>query len=237
LYLVAMLCKSSVVMLPFDLLLYLWWRHGSITWLDGKRMLPYFAIAAVLGSITLYFQTIHYGENDVVRNRDFLARCIGASAAIFFYFSKFIVPIYLLPQYPRWNLNPPSLARTLTLPLLVLLLAALWAYRKTWGRHAILGFGFFLINLLPVVGFCRMTWMNISWVADHLVYIPVIGLIGCAVLVLESLHQRLNPPARICLLAIITTLVFLMAFESHGYAAMFIDLKTLCTLTIQRSWD
>ena len=236
-YLLAMLCKSSVVMLPVVLLLYSWWRHGRITRLDGARMLPWFAIALVLGGVTLYFQTSHYTEIDVVRDRGILTRLIGAGAAIFFYLGKFIFPVDLLPIYPRWNLNPPSLSRLLTLPLLALTLAALWTKRETWGRHALLGVGFFLINLLPVIGLCRMTWMNISWVADHLVYLPMIGLIGCAVAGLEAMHRSLGRAARPCLFAAITALIVLMAGESHGYAGMFVNLKTLCTLTIKRDWD
>src|ERR1019366_4439778 len=56
------------------------------------------------------------------------------------------------------------------------------ARRSGWGRHALLGFGFFLLNLLPALGFARMTFMNISWVADHFVYLPMIGMIGLFVL-------------------------------------------------------
>ena len=236
-YLLAMLCKSSVVMLPVVLLLYGWWRHGRITRLDVARMLPWFAIALALGGVTLYFQASHYTESDVVRDRGIITRLIGAGAAIFFYLGKFILPVDLLPIYPRWNLNPPSPSRVLTLPLLALTLAALWTKRKTWGRHALLGVGFFLINLLPVIGLCRMTWMNVSWVADHLVYLPMIGLIGCAVAGLEAMHRSASRAARPWLFAAITALIVLMAGESHGYAGMFVNIKTLCTLTVRRDWD
>ena len=236
-YLLAMLSKSSVVMLPGVLLLYNWWRHGRITRLDIGRMLPWFAIALALGSVTLYFQASHYTESDVVRDRGIITRLIGAGAAIFFYLGKFILPVDLLPIYPRWNLNPPSPSWFLTLPLLALTLAALWTKRETWGRHALLGVGFFLINLLPVIGLCRMTWMNVSWVADHLVYLPMIGLIGCAVAVLEAMHRNATRAARPYLFVAITALIVLMAGESHGYAGMWVNLKTLCTLTIKRDWD
>jgi hypothetical protein len=236
-YLLAMLCKSSAVMLPFDLLLYHYWRHGRLTWADARRMTPFFAIAVLLGGVTLYFQTVHFAEDAVVGNRGLLIRLVGASAAIFFYLGKFLVPVYLLPQYPRWNLHPPSLSRILTLPLLLLAFAALWTQRKTWGRHALLALSFFLINLLPVLGLCRMTWMNISWVADHLVYLPMIGLIGGAVAGLKTIHQQLGRSARLGLVAGIATLLVLMAIESHGYAAYFINLQKLCTLTVQRGWD
>ena len=95
-----------------------------------------------------------------------------------------------------------------------------------------MGVGFFLINLLPVIGLCRMTWMNVSWVADHLVYLPMIGLIGCTVAVLEAMHRSATRAARPYLFTAIAALLVLMAGASHGYAGMWVNLKTLCTLTI-----
>lgn len=235
-YLLAMLAKSSVVMLPAVLLLYGWWRHGRLTWREGRKMLPYVAVALILGVITLYFQSIHYAEADVVKNRGILARIIGASVAILFYAGKFLLPANLLPIYPRWTLHPLSLLQFLTLPLLLLTLGALWTKRKTWGRHALFGIGFFLLNLLPVVGLFRMIWMNISWVADHLVYLPMIGLIGLSVAALEAMARRLGRVARSCLLITIAMQCMILAWESHWYAGMFVNVKTLSTLTIQRNW-
>jgi len=236
-YLLGMLSKSSGIMLPFVLLLYSWWRHGRVGWLEVRKMLPYFALALVLGFVTLHFQTIHYEEADVVKHRGIISRVVGASVAIFFYIGKFLLPINLIPIYPRWSLDPPSLQQLLTLPLLMLTLGALWLRRKTWGRHAILGIGFFLLNLLPVIGLCRMTWMNISWVADHLVYLPMIGLIGLAVAGLEAMARRLGQVARPCLIIAMIALPILLACESHGYAGKFVSIEMLQTLKVQRAWN
>jgi hypothetical protein len=82
-----------------------------------------------------------------------------------------------------------------------------------------------------------MTWMNVSWVADHLVYLPMIGLIGCAVACLEAMHRHATRQARPYLFVAIVALLILMAAGSRGYAAMFVNLKTLTTLAIHRSWD
>jgi len=45
---VAMLCKSTVAMLPAVILLYAWWRRGRIRWADLKASAPFFAVAAGL---------------------------------------------------------------------------------------------------------------------------------------------------------------------------------------------
>jgi len=39
-YLAAMLAKTSTIMLPLVLLLYSWWKRGTITWQDMKRIVP-----------------------------------------------------------------------------------------------------------------------------------------------------------------------------------------------------
>jgi len=47
-------------------------------------------------------------------------------------------------------------------------------------RSILFGVGFFVINLIPVMGFVKMSFLRISWVADHFVYLPMIGVIGLA---------------------------------------------------------
>ncbi|MCE0483588.1 MAG: hypothetical protein LV479_05045 [Methylacidiphilales bacterium] len=235
-YLFAMLCKTSVVMLPAVLLLYCWWRHGRLTGRDVGAMLPYFAIALALGSLTYYFQTVHFDEQAVVRERTFVIKLIGASSAIVFYLGKFITPVDQMLIYPRWNLHPPSLLRIATLPLVAVMLVALWAGRKTWGRHALLGIGFFLINLFPIIGLMQMNWMNVSWVADHLAYIPIIGLIGLVVAGVEQ-ASRMRPGCRPILVAAIVAVIIPLALKSHWYAGQFVDLKTLRTTKIHQMWD
>jgi len=38
-------------------------------------------------------------------------------------------------------------------------ICGLWTQRENWGRHVLLGFGFFLINLAPFIGFISVpTW-------------------------------------------------------------------------------
>ena len=42
LFLVAMLCKTSMVMFPMVILLFDWWKRGRIGWKDLKASLPFF---------------------------------------------------------------------------------------------------------------------------------------------------------------------------------------------------
>src|SRR5204862_260760 len=55
-FVLAMLAKTSVVMLPVVVLALAWYRRGAITRSDVVRMSPFFVAAAVLGAVTVGFQ-------------------------------------------------------------------------------------------------------------------------------------------------------------------------------------
>jgi hypothetical protein len=230
-YFMAMLAKTSTVMLPLVLLLYCWWKRGRITRQELIQTIPYFFIAAVLG---LYTVLLH-GDEQGVELGGFVTRLIGAGTLVFFYLGKFIFPTNLMPIYPRSNLDTPSFLQVMALPTLVVLLFGFWTQRTGWGRHVLFGFGFFLLNLLPVLGLVRMKG-DIP-VADHLCYIPAIGLIGLIVLGLEQLYGRLS--SSLYLLGIGTMAVVLamglLSWESNRYARLFRNSETLWNYNIRHN--
>ena len=52
-FVVAMLCKSTVVMFPFVLLLYAWWRRGRLQPADFRAGAAFFAVALILGLVSV----------------------------------------------------------------------------------------------------------------------------------------------------------------------------------------
>jgi protein O-mannosyl-transferase len=231
-YLAAMLAKTSTVMLPLVLLLYCWWKRGRITSREIKHMIPFAVIAVVLGAVTVYFQT-PVANQPLVELGGFVTRLIGAGTALCFYLGKFILPVILLPIYPQWVLNPPSLLQMLTIPIWACLLLGLWTLRNAWGRHALFGFGFFLLNLLPVLGFVQMQYLRIAQVADHLAYLPIIGLIGLVVAGLESGYGRMSASIRPLSLGITAMVVLLLVWKSRANAALFVNEETLWNYTLR----
>ena len=233
-YWAAMLAKTSTVMLPLVLLLYCWWRRGRVTRQELIQTIPYFFIAVVLGLATVHLQSQEQGVEFV----GFATRLFGAGSAIFFYLGKFIFPATLMPIYPRWNLDTPSFLQVMALPTIVVLLFGFWTQRKGWGRHVLFGFGFFLLNLLPVLSLVRMSNDTVlPSVADHLCYIPPIGLIGLIVLGLEQLYGRLSSSPY--LLGIGTMAVVmaiqLLSWQSNRYARLFRNSETLWDYNIRHN--
>lgn len=180
LFLAALLAKTSVVMMPFVLFLCLWWKRGSIDRRDILRSVPFFALSFVLGLVTIWFQWQHAISGEIVRPESLASRAAAAGWIVWFYFYKLLVPIGLCAIYPRWTVDGSSPVAFIPLLLLVAGVFLLWRNRRGWGRGPLFAFGSFLIVILPVLGLADMSYMRLSFVADHLQYPAMIGVIALA---------------------------------------------------------
>ncbi len=236
LFLVAMLCKTTMVMFPFVILLYAWWKRGRIRVRDLTGSAPFFVVSLVLGLTTMWF--LHHAmAPQAVQLGGFLSRVACAGLSLAFYFSKSVLPIGLLPTYPQWAVGRPSLVQFLPWPILGGVLYLCWANRASWGRHALLGLGFFLINLAPFVGFTAAAYMDFTWVMDHTLYIPLIGLIGLATAGLGWLDDRVPASTRPYGIGMVTVVLVLLAVSSRAYAGLYVNPETLWTYTVERNSD
>lgn len=236
-FLAAMLSKSSVVMFPVALLLYIWWRRDRIVWRDVREAAPFFLVSLLLGLVTLQFQHSRAIGDEPIPIGGLDSRFAIAGMGIFFYLSKILWPALLLPIYPQWKANPPEALQFLPWPVLAGLLAVFWLKRKTWGRHALMGAGFYLIMLLPVLGFVAMSYMRVGWVADHFVYIPMIGIVALVVAAgvraRDSASTRWGPLFGIFAAAAVAVL----AFWSHRYSGIWENEDKLWGFTLEHNWN
>jgi protein O-mannosyl-transferase len=233
LFLAAMLCKSTVAMFPFILLLHAWWRRGRISLSDLKASIPFFAISLGLGLVTVWFERYRAMSGlEIVEAGGIFTRIAGAGLAVVYYFSKSVVPFGLSLIYPPWTLGPLWLAQLLSWLLICAVLGWLWAKRST---HALFGLGWFGINLVPVLGIVPMSYSRISWVADHFAYLPLVGLIGLAVAGLGK-AEALNFLPRIRTL-LVAGAIALLAIEGHRYAGVFANGETLWKYTVRHCPD
>ena len=231
LFLVAMLCKASVMMLPIVILLYAWWNRGRITWADLKASLPFLFISLLFGLLTARLQ--HQSGLTSTVAIGWGSRIATVGWEMVFCFSKFFWPGTLLPLYPSGLVSKPVLFDLLPWLLLALVLAVLWSNRKGWGRHALLGLGFFLINMAPVFAFALMNAATMIWTMDHVVYLPVIGLIGLSVAAWASVLERLPSLPRLVFLTLTALLIASLAWQSHRYARIFQNEEIFWTYTLQ----
>lgn len=187
----ALLAKTSTVVLPAMLLAALWWQRRPL-W-NRRTMLPLaglFLLAAAAGAVTLWYHSHNavkhtnlYGPQGAVQ------RLLLAGKVIGFYAAKSILPVRLNMHYPKWD--PASVDWTaLAIPGLVAWAGVLLACRRRhWARPAAALTACFVLALAPVAGLIDMSFMQFSFVSDHLMYLalPVpaaaaAGLLGCLAL-------------------------------------------------------
>ncbi len=189
-FLAAMLCKTSGALFPAILLLHAWWKRGRVGRSDLVASLPFLAVSLVLGLVTLHFQlTRAIGEGNLVPV-GLASRVAAAGLAAAFYFSKCVLPVGLAPVYPRWSVEPPAIADFLPWAAFAAIAAWLWLRSRrapsagekpiVWERTTLFGLGLFLLGLLPALGLVPMAYQRLSWVADHLAYVSLAGVVGLA---------------------------------------------------------
>lgn len=180
-FLFALWSKTSVVMFPVVILLCAWWRRGGIVWRDLRRSAPFFGLALIWGLVTVWFQYHSAGAGADVATRSFGARLAGAGMAAWFYLWKAIWPTKLAFVYPQWEINAGSPLVYLPVAAWILCFGVFWRWWGGWGKPLLFGLGYFVVTLLPVLGFLKIYFHRYSLVADHWQYFSIIGVVALMV--------------------------------------------------------
>jgi tetratricopeptide (TPR) repeat protein len=160
------------------------------------RLSPWILIGLVLAIIAHRVQPA--GE---VADNPLILRPLIALDALSFYLWKLCWPLWLSPNYgrrPTMVINQGYIAWTWTIPLAVGLV--LWSIRRR-SRLPIAGAAVSIAGLLPVLGFVPFIYQTQSTVADHYVYLAMLG----PAMVLACCVHRYRPariPAMIVLSAL-----------------------------------
>ncbi|MCS7336686.1 MAG: tetratricopeptide repeat protein [Verrucomicrobiae bacterium] len=188
-FVLALLAKTSTVMLPAVILGCVWWKRNRLRREDILRATPYFALALAFGLMTVWFQSQHAISGAPVQTEGFALRIAGAAKVVWFYLVKALLPIQLNLIYPRWEIRAGEIGTYLPLIGLAAAFAACWLLRNGLGRGPLFCLYFFTMNLLPVVGLIDMYYFAISRVSDHLQYIALIGPTALVGAILATLRK------------------------------------------------
>ena len=173
-FVLALLSKTSVVMLPAMLLAGAAWQRGRITRSDLAHTGPWFLLALAFGLMSVWFQK-HQAlaqAGQVLPPESFWQRLAIAARVFWFYLGKALLPLNLNLAYPRWNVEAGNPAAYLPGFLLAAAFGCCWKFRETWGRHALFGLGCFAIALFPALGFFDAQYLTRWQVSDHLSIFP-----------------------------------------------------------------
>jgi len=234
-FLLALLSKTSVVMLPIVLLGCAAWQDRGPLRKDLFQSIPFFILAGVLGSVTVWFQYTRAIGEDVVRNDGFMSRLAVAGIAVWFYLYKALLPHELCFVYPRWQIdasNPLSYVPGL---LLAALLGVLWRFRSGWGRAPLFALGYYVVMLFPVLGFFNIYFMRYSLVADHWQYFSIIGIIALLTGVGARVFASRSTGLRVSGIALASGAVGLLGFLTWRQAGIYTDHETLWRDTLRKN--
>ncbi len=173
-FVLGMMAKPILVTLPLVLLLLDYWPLGRF----GKRKsgslilekLPLLAVSAVIGVVTLFTQQ----QADALSSLAALPLSDRAANALInyaVYLGHIFWPVGLAVFYPR----PPDPAwwQPIAAGMLLLIITVNCLDRRRESPYLLIGWLWFLVALLPVIGFIPVGSHNL---ADRYAYLPAIGI-------------------------------------------------------------
>jgi Flp pilus assembly protein TadD len=160
------------------LVLCILWRDRKITRRDLLTILPHAVIGLAAALLTIRFQARaqHYGL--IPDTLDY--RVARAGMAIWYYLAALVWPAGVSPMRPQWA---QSLRTPLAwLPAIAAVAAPAIFYwkRRTWGRPLLFAYGYYIVMLLPVLGFVWMALMQETPSADWWQYMAAPGMFALA---------------------------------------------------------
>ncbi len=229
LFVVGILAKSAIAVLPASLLVVVWWKVGKLSWRsDIVPLLPFFTMSAGFGALTAWMEKVYVGAVGPDFELSFIQRCLIAGRALWFYLAELVWPRNLTFIYVRWEVSPAIWWQWLFPIAALAVLGSLWWYRKR-SRGPLAAGLLFAGILFPALGFVNIFPFRYSFVADHFQYLACaapLTLIAAAIV-----NSRV--PVRVAELVLSLILVVL----SWQQAGMYTDIETLWKMTITRNPD
>ena len=236
LFLGALLAKTTVFSLPAAILLIGWWQRGQIRWrADVLPTVPFFALSIGLCAVTAWLEKNHVGAQGPDFTLTFPQRCLVAGRAFWFYLGHLFWPANLCFVYPRWQPNPGSLGQWLYPVTALGILFTLWLARGRLGRGPVTALFFYVGTLFPLLGFMNAYGMRYSFVWDHWVYLPALGIIALVAALVVRVGEFLRRPAVVYGFAgIVLPVLVLLTWRQCG---MYMDKETLWRTTLATNPD
>ena len=192
LFAAALLSKPSTVFLPAVLLLCAWWQRGRWQREDLVRVCPFLVPALSMSLLAIIEQQrLVQMEGTTDWSLRLTERFVVAGRALWFYAGKLLWPINVAFVYPRWLLDATNFYAWLPLAATVIVGGVCWHLRRgPWANACVFGLGYFVIALLPVLGFVNIYYFRYSFVADHFSYLASMGFIALIVSGFATLIRR-----------------------------------------------
>ena len=209
LYLLALLSKPTVTMLPVLLMLLDYWPLGRFGLRAVYSKWPFLALSLISAIITL----VSHQRTAGLTAPDYARWPLHAGYLLAFYLQKIVWPRDLSCAYPQpvpFALgNPAVLLSGVGVALLTLLLVV--SRRRAPGPFT--GWAFFVIAIAPTLGLVQYSWVIAS---DKYVYFPAIGLLMLLAAGTAALLESPRVAGRASRAVILLLVALVLAAEARG---------------------
>lgn len=240
LFFCALLSKSVTASLPAAMMVAIWFRRGRIQLRQLVVLAAMLIVGGLMGWNTARLERLHVGAVGADWDYSLLDRVGIAARCLVHYAEQTVLPLQQIFFYPRFDPNfgpPATVAVVLCAAALIAAGYMAFAQRRRGPLAAIL---FFVGSAFPALGFLNVYPHRFSFVADHFVYIPILGLLcifwSTILAVSRKLHTQANVKPFVALLPAIGLLGF-YAFQSQRYIPSFENEFALWEDTLEKNPD
>ncbi len=223
LFLLGLLSKVSIIMLPLVLLLVDFYQEEK-KWKENiLNKVPYFFLSVFFGIVALY------GKSESIGDTSLLDTVFMAFRSSFFYLQKLFVPIdfsVLYPAAPSISISSPEYL----IPFIAISLSALLLIFFRKQKVLLFGALFFLLMILP-------SFQNFAkdgdyfFASDRYAYLGSIGILFLVVTFLEWARRRFTLPASSTKILVAAVLI-IFAVMTYRQTKVWNDSKSLFAHTI-----
>jgi tetratricopeptide (TPR) repeat protein len=226
LFLLAGLSKGAVATMPIVLCGCILWRNRRITRGDLVRVIPFVLIAVAVSLLTIHYQSRAVDYGLVPANLPF--RIARAGAVMWLYLGGIFFPIDLSPMFPQWQPNLRSPFVYLPAVLVVAMLGLFFWKCKNWGRPLLFAYGYYLLMLLPVLGFIWMALQQETPCADWWQYFAAPGIFAGIAGGFATASSAASKNTRLRLHALLCIALALLLVQTWRRSAIYQSMETYC---------
>ena len=229
----AILSKSSTVILPAVLGLCWWWLDRRWRWRNVTWLLPFLVVSLAASAWTIWEQMYHSHALGPDWDQNLAQRVVIAGNAIWFYLGKLVWPHPLIFIYPRWQIDPSNPIAYLPVLAAISGLFLLWWKRNTRQGYLFFAAAYFVMALLPVLGFFNVYFFRYSFVGDHFQYLASMGPIALAAAGIYQIYVLMRTQAALLFHLGFGILLLGVGTVTWKQAAIYQDSETLWRDTIR----